>query len=314
MSNLAYTRPLGVWNVGVIRSTELQDLDRKTVKAPNFDGGGSYAPTSPIYVGGAGMQIKLVGLSTVDNAGGLRFQSATVGRFESGSLLETAVGSTASIDGQFYLSASSNSDFFGPITIRGESGLASLTVQAGVPVEIDGALTVGAGATAHFATGSATVFDGSLTLNNGALFGTGGAAAFTGLVALAGNTRIQAGTASLSIPMTCQFAGRVVKRPPVVVATTGSNITGYGPGNADTVIVRALTTPVAIYVQLGQNGDEFTVINKSSTNQMEVRDDNTGLPVFSMINRSGNFRSVTLVQAAGAWEVLRTEPGIGGSV
>jgi hypothetical protein len=66
MSNLAYTRPLGVWNTGVIYAVELADLDAKTVKAPNFDGGGTYAPSDVITVGGAGMTLTMVGINTAE--------------------------------------------------------------------------------------------------------------------------------------------------------------------------------------------------------------------------------------------------------
>jgi hypothetical protein len=70
MSNLAYTRELGVWNPGVIRASELADLDAKTVKAPNFAEGGTYAPSSVVTVGGAGMTLFMVG-SNVVSAGSL---------------------------------------------------------------------------------------------------------------------------------------------------------------------------------------------------------------------------------------------------
>jgi len=69
ISNLNYTRPLGVWNPGVFYAAELADLDAKTVKAPNFKDGSTHVPSSPVTVGGAGMSLRLVGQNTVDVAG-----------------------------------------------------------------------------------------------------------------------------------------------------------------------------------------------------------------------------------------------------
>ncbi len=296
-----------MWNAGIpVTHGELTQLDQTLVKAPNFAEGGTYAPTTPIYVGNAGMQIKLVGSSSLDSGAALDCLSGSFLNIQSGGNFQLLAGSTGYVAGQFYLNAGSNTDIFGAVHLRSGGGYVA---DAGSNTFLNGSVAVGGNigftSTVHFDTTSVTTHDGPVTFN--------ATSTFTGSTAFGSQPLFAAGAIVRNVVL-MQTSGRVVKRPPVVIASTGSNITGYGPANADTVIVRALTAPVAIYVPLGQNGDEFTVINKSSTNQLEVHDDNTGLPVFAMINRSGNFRSVTLVQAAGAWEVLRTEPGVGGNV
>lgn len=55
MAHFAYTRPAGIWNqLTDLLSGELQDLDIKTYKAVNGDQGGTWAPSSPIVIGGTG--------------------------------------------------------------------------------------------------------------------------------------------------------------------------------------------------------------------------------------------------------------------
>ncbi len=284
----------------------MESLDSKTFKALNADDGGTYSPASVITIGGSGAQMKLVGISTVENSAEFHWRSGTYGIVDSGANFGSSTGSTVSFAGQFSLSAVSNSDWFGPITIRADSGLASLTAQPGVPVQIDGFLTVGSGGTAHFATGSTTTVDGTINFNNAVVFAGISGVAFTTPTFFTASARISGG-AQLKSPMTTSDTGRVVKRPPLVISTTGSNITGFGPANIDTVLVRDLSGPVSIYVQLGQDGDEFTVINKSSSHILEVHDANTGFYVAGLRNTTGSDRSITLVQIAGAWESLRGE-------
>jgi hypothetical protein len=138
MSNLAYTRALGVWNPGVIRASELQDLDVKSVKAPNFAEGGTYAPSSPVIVGGAGMTITLVGINnaeslfvsgTFDVAVGtnayfrgltsFRTGSSTSVRdgatwtFNADSTTTFAAGSFLNVEGTVTFTGSFNADFIG---------------------------------------------------------------------------------------------------------------------------------------------------------------------------------------------------------
>ncbi len=309
MSNLAYTRPLGVWNPGVVYCLELQDLDRKTVKAPNFDGGGSYAPSTPVYVGGAGMQIKLVALNTVENGGELRCLSGSAIICNSGSNFQAIAGSTVYIAGQLYLVAGSNTDVFGNIRFRPDGGGGTLTSDAGCFVNLNG--TVNVGGTATFAN-SATFTNGFICPAGGAAAGFFSTVVFTGLTEFGGDTRILS-PARLSSTLTASGAGRVVKRPATVIASTGANISGYGPGNTDTVLVRALTAEVLLVINNSgaAEGDEFEVINKSSAFFLDV-DTGTGLTIsLKNKNENNNRRSCRIKLIGGSWEVLSAEVSTG---
>lgn len=304
MSHFAYTR--ATWVTGTaLTAGDMASLDAKTFKAINGDEGSTHAPSSMITIGGSGAQMKLVGASTID-AASLTAVNVSVVEIQNGSFLrihgETHyyTDSFTAVDGTWRFRTGSSQEL--------ESG-AALVADAGSTITVNGSFSVGSGGTAHFATGSTTTFDGTLNIMGGALFGSAYAAAFTGLVAFAGNTRIQAGVASLSIPLTCHLAGRVTKRPPVVIATASADITGIGPATADTLIIRGVTASLVTHVPIGLDGDEFTVVYKSVSTPMDVYDANTGFYVITLQNIVGGHRSVTLIQVAGAWEVLRAEPG-----
>jgi len=50
-------RPIGGWNVGAVSPDEFEKFDDQISKAIDGDGGGAYAPTTPIAIGGAGLQV-----------------------------------------------------------------------------------------------------------------------------------------------------------------------------------------------------------------------------------------------------------------
>lgn len=57
MANHDYTRPGGTWTdvADTLNETDLEDFETKMVQAPNFTGGGTYAPSSIINVFGSGI-------------------------------------------------------------------------------------------------------------------------------------------------------------------------------------------------------------------------------------------------------------------
>jgi hypothetical protein len=60
MPNHTRTRAdLAAWSANkVVTPAEINHLDEKTFNAPNFAGGGLYAPTSPVLIGGSGIALK----------------------------------------------------------------------------------------------------------------------------------------------------------------------------------------------------------------------------------------------------------------
>lgn len=286
---------------------ELQQLDQNLFKAPNFADGSSHAPSSPVYVGGAGMQIKLVGVSTVDaanlnviNVGAFEVEAGSFARFSG----ETSFrpGSFTAVDGTWRYRTGSTQEM--------ETG-ATLVAAAGSTITVNGALEVGSGGTAHFAAGSTTTVDGTINFNNAVVFAGISGVAFTVPTFFTASARFSNGV-QLKSPMTASDTGRLVKRTVVIATASGAPITAYGPGNADNIIVRALTANTGLYIDGGVDGDEMTIVNKSSAFILQIFD---GINfVFQLKNATGgsSFRSVHVVRVAGAWEVLQAELAPGG--
>jgi len=304
MSHFSLTR--ATWVTGTdLLAGEMASLDAKTFAALNGDGGGSYSPSSVITIGGQGLTSKFVGINNIFSGAEFHWKSGSYLFLESGAFLQTDAGSAVTASGQITLSFTSNTDAYGPIHVK--SG-GSIIAEAGSSTFLNGGTSVGGNigflSTVNFGAASNATVDGYLTTN--------GPLAITGTTVFTTQPLFAAG-AVFRNPVVMQSAGRVVKRAPVVIATTGSNITGYGGNNTDTVIVRALTAPASIYVDLGQDGDEFTVISKSSSYTLNVFDSHSGTLVFQLFNAVGGLgitghRSVKLIQVAGAWEVLSAEP------
>ncbi len=297
MSHFNLTR--STWVVGTaLLAGELASLDAKTFAAINGDSGGSWAPSSVITIGGAGVTSKFVGVSTVESAGQLSFLSGTSALFQSGATLQANAGSTMSFAGQFYLTAGSNTDVFGDIALRSTG---TLTTAAG------SALTVNGNATFNTSTAFTNGFTASgfaSTFNSTAVF--------LGLTESAGNTQFVS-PATLSSTLRGASAGRVLKRPTTVISSAGSNITGYGPANTDVILVRGLTAEVLLLIDNAgvQNDDELEIINKSTANFLGV-DTGTGLAIhLKNKNENGNNRSCRIKYISGSWELLSTMPADG---
>src|SRR5690348_4618315 len=58
MGHFDFTRPGGVWSgSAIVATSDMEDLDSKTERAINGDEGGTWAPTSPIVIGGSGAEL-----------------------------------------------------------------------------------------------------------------------------------------------------------------------------------------------------------------------------------------------------------------
>ena len=58
MAAFSYVRPGGIWSAGIpVLHGELTQLDQDHFKAPNFAEGGTYAPSSAVILGGAGLNV-----------------------------------------------------------------------------------------------------------------------------------------------------------------------------------------------------------------------------------------------------------------
>lgn len=72
------------WNVGYVpQASEFDDLDQKTAEAVNGDDGGSWSPSSPIVIGGAGVRLQGNVAHEISGAG-TKVKTTSGGRIELG--------------------------------------------------------------------------------------------------------------------------------------------------------------------------------------------------------------------------------------
>lgn len=294
----------------MVYALELADLDAKTVKAPNFAGGGAYAPSSVVVVGGAGMTLKLVGNNTI-SSGYLSIDGS--------SYLEMAAGSSATYGGA--------STFLGTSSTFVYSG-ASWTFDPGTTISTAGALNIAGSttfqagsftnflATVVFGSASSAGFLGTASFGNNVTFYSGtvthnGSVLFNAYVGVSGSLDITGplgiyGASGLHASLTATGAGRVVKRTAFIPTAGGGSVTAYGPANTDRVIYGALTGGVNLTInETGAiDGDEMTFVNKSGAFFLTISWSGGGFP---LKNSVGHFRSCTTVRVSGQWIVLNAE-------
>jgi len=319
MSNNAYTRPLGVWNPGVVYATELADIDRKTVKAPNFDGGGTYAPTAPIIVGGSGMTLTLVGASTAEgffvtgtfdvavgaNAyfrGSTQFRDGSSAFFREAATLTFRDTTGATFEAGSFLNVDATTNIGGDLTIAGRTSITG-------PLDFSNAVNVGGTASVAFYSGSDLSFAGGSSVNMaaGSSFACVGDAYFAHAEIAALDLT---GAGSLQAKQVCSGSGRVVRRYSFI-ASTGANSSAYGPANTDRVVVNALTADVTFTINNTdvQDGDEIVFVNKDTTHTLGVADPSSGI-LLNLRQASGSYQSATFYYHAGTWEVLTRDAKI----
>jgi hypothetical protein len=270
---------------------ELQQLDQNLFKAVNGDEGGTWAPSSVITIGGAGLTLSLVGINTL--SGALEVESESAVDVLNGSFLRVygeatfrAGSFTAVRDGAFW---------------QNQTG-SNTTYDSGSTLIVNGFLTVGVGSTSTFQGG--VVFDtGSVVAMNGHLgMGFFSSLQMNGLATFTKQVNMSAG-ASCAGPLLCGGAGRVVNRTNYIASTGAS--ASFGPQSIDRVIVAALTADVIFTVdETGAlDGDEMRFVNLSTTHNLLVLLPG-GSPVGSVVlkNVSGLRRDCTVVRiAAGVW-------------
>jgi hypothetical protein len=294
MSNLAYTRPLGVWNPGIVRAAELADLDAKTVKAPNFADGGTYAPGAPVYVGGEGMQVKLVGISNVDNGGVVRFTSGCSFVLKSGAFLQLDAGSTSSSAGNFFFAAGSLADFSGAFALR--SG-ASFTADAGSSVSLNGNLNL---------TGHVTASAGAFVSVNGTVALNGGVSFSYNVHFLSGAHVDFAEGTTLALATTLQLTGSGTIQERVVLGTNADGT--YSVSNADLVYIPASTLTANRTYFLDENGAvngkkiRFHREDNQTRNSLTLKRSSDGSTICRLGWANTDYIWTDVVRIAGRWE------------
>ncbi len=310
MSNLAYTRPLGVWNIGVIRAAELADLDAKTVKAPNFDGGGTYAPSSVITVGGSGMTIRMVGTSTVvdlisfQSGAGLQLQSGAVAGFYGASIYSSSSTTSVSNGGTWTFNAGSILNVDGHATFTGPFSAVGITVSS---IQVSDSL--------YTAPGSVANLNGTLHVAQGATFSD--VATFNSDVNVAGGTNMRAaftddltvggpmevgGIAQFDQPVVFDGVGRVRRRAAILSGSGSGTISATVATN---YLAQGLTGNLTVQIDDSgtDDGDEIYVFNPDPTHIVFIRNPG-GTTLGGVVSAVNNFESMTFQRIGGSWYII----------
>lgn len=307
MSHNSYVRPLGVWNANqVVSHNEFAALDRGQFVSINGDDGGTWAPTSPIGIFGAGISMRLVSVSTVTTGAELTFSS--------GATLELQTDSIASISSVTSFETGSFTGIRDGGYFRFYAG-SIIDMEEGAQANFYGLL--GVGPTGNFACQGGAVFTGSVTQFTGAAavftavaqFASTSTAIFQGNENHVGSANFSgalsiAGDTSLTGKVTASGAGRVVKRI-ASIPTTGANSSAYGPFNYDRVIVQALTADVTFTINDAGavDGDEIFFTTRSAGHYLSINDPSAGL-IASLKNTSGQRVDATFYRLGGEWHML----------
>lgn len=198
--------------LSVLYAAELELLDAAQFSSPDFDAGGTWAPSDPVIVGGDGIHV--TGLLLADNLTGTITGTVTVGPDG----LISVVGSSG------HVAAISCGAFGGIVFLN--SSVATWQSGALLGLQSGSSLVANSGATINFQAGSGVTLAGSTTFPSGASLSQVAGAAW----ALNGTTTVGGGSAGF---LTLGALG-------VLTCTSGSKITGVLTG--DTFQVKGTVT------------------------------------------------------------------------
>lgn len=286
MSHFALTR--STWTSFTnLYAAEMAQIDNKTFKAINGDDGGTWAPGSPIVVGGAGMTVALVGASTAEgffvtgtfdvdaaaNAyfrGATQFREGSVTTFRDTSSLTFREGSTTTFEDGSFFNVDAASVFTGDLTLNNRT-----TVTG--PLNINNALNIGTTSSVSFASGSDTNFlDGSIVnYNHGC---------------------------DLTFATPLKFVGtaRIRREAGIITASTSS----ISPLDATVFFARNLTADTTVQIANdGIDGDELFISTNTNLYRLVVKDP-AGSVITQLRYESGIKQAAFMKKISGTWEVL----------
>lgn len=231
MAHFAYYFSSGVVPSNtVIPHTWFEHIEASTFAAVNGDGGGTWAPSSVITIGGAGLTARLVGSNYVDG-GSLTLSNggALIGNVDSFVSL-----SGGSIFNSGSITSVNNGAFW---TFKGGS---TTTFEAGSIVHVDG--------TTSFRAGSRTFFYDSV------VFAPGCNAQFDDAASFFDDVNISGGTANLSCPLNvtgpAAFSGVVTVSSDLILSGAGAIVERVAIGTAANTTFSASTTDL-VFVPSG---------------------------------------------------------------
>jgi hypothetical protein len=274
VSHNSFVRPAGVWGSNLpVTHIEFAKFDLAQFQSVNGDAGGTFAPTSPIVIGGAGTQLAMIGTSTVGSGGSLTINA--------GSSFTLAAASSASFGG--------TSTYLGTSVTNHNSGAAGhwlngsiLHIDSGAQLDVTGDAffnngsfvdiegTVSFGSTAALTVNCASDFVGAATFDAGLTVTAGNFAVLGGTTSLGGTNHI-VGPTLVSVPLTMTGAGRPVRQAVIGAASGGGTA---DPSVATTYYFSSVTAD-QVYTIVNTNaadGDELEFWTESTTNSVSVHD------------------------------------------
>ncbi len=193
MAHFDFTRVGGVWSGSpAVTTAEMADIDSKTERAINGDDGGTWAPTTTIVVGGQGLEVTGVFISS--ECQGLELTSGEIVVY-SGAQININSGGEIELTGDLKVNSGGNINVLSGGEIEVRSGAlidaqagSTLSLAGAIDIESGGILTVKTGASLGI-LGTATLLIGStafLTINAGATVAIAADVTHTGKVTYSG--------------------------------------------------------------------------------------------------------------------------------
>jgi hypothetical protein len=293
----------GLW-VGIVTQAEFWAFDNGQFKSINGDEGGTWAPSSPIVIGGSGLQVTGNAVLTGD--------SITLGNNSADNLL---VNATSLFYGPVYFNGAV--DFDDDVTISaGDEAQINRDVAFNEDVQIDKLLTVnGTTVVASSSTESGINITlgkaaGADALEVNATMDMNGSMDISGALAVHSNLTVDAGPSSfagsLSIagPVTLATGASIRKRWLVFTTDQSVACTSYDWVEQDSTVVAART--VNLLAAGAANGNVIRVYNRSQTFICYVQNNGVSIDDVRYAFGSGDHAWVDYVydNTAGGWRRL----------
>lgn len=284
MAHFAYTKIFGVWPSNqVLHATELADFDAKTFKSLNADEGGVWAPSSPVILGGMGLQVPanvILGTGgttslTVDSTCAFDYQAGFFG------IVLTHADVMIGDDNTTTATVNSNLVINSGFVANANSSFAGSGVH----------LSFGTGTTLSLATGSSLVCSASALFNASVTF---------------------ADAINVDDDLTLAGAGAIVER----VVTGSDSDSTYSVSSADTVFIpNTLSAPRQYLVDhvgavVGKKMHFALQVGASASIEVDLVDTVSGriLPGNRIKNAASNYSSVTIQFIGGTWRMIDFAP------
>lgn len=262
MSHFAYTRPGGTWSAfSALFSADMASLDQKTFKSINGDDGGTWAPSSPITIGGSG--INITGLASIAHNAVIGTTGADILQVISTSVFVNGLSSSVDIQASRDVTAGRNLFVTGFIT--GNNGISITGSCAFQSTTVTSLATSGnAFISGTFHSAGAAQFDSGVTTSSLVVSGATTLSGALSATSISASGAVVAAGGTLSAPLFYTSTGRPV-RTPVIGATSGGGTLDPAVGSIYFFASGMSSQTYALATVGVQNGDTIEVALQTGT-------------------------------------------------